>query len=140
MQNEIDKLMIEITQSYRLLFGEDKKARCLYKSIKPDNDFLDPFLDELCTSPQMSTFLNSRGSESRQQPGDFSLYKKRLLVLKEYLDRHKPRTCLDIWRDNRDSVQWLTFWALMLFGGVGVILEAAQIALQAAQLRQGATN
>jgi hypothetical protein len=41
--------------------------------------------------------------------------------------------CL-IWKDKRDSAHWLTFWAVIIIGGAGLLLGFMQVLLQAIQL------
>lgn len=39
-----------------------------------------------------------------------------------------------IWRDKRNVEKWWTFWAVVLFGSIGVLLSLAQVALAGAQV------
>lgn len=50
------------------------------------------------------------------------------------LEEKKPRTLWELWRDNRDLATWLTFWAVIILGVLGVLLGLAQVALSAGQL------
>ncbi|KAJ9613508.1 hypothetical protein H2200_003450 [Cladophialophora chaetospira] len=53
---------------------------------------------------------------SERHLGDFEYWKDRIIIAKEVLDEHQPRGILQVWRDNRNPVQWWTFWiALVVF-------------------------
>jgi hypothetical protein len=41
---------------------------------------------------------------------------------KAYLDSQKPTGISSLWADQRDSSQWFTFWAVIVIGGVGIVL------------------
>ncbi len=64
---------------------------------------------------------------------DFPVLRNRIVSLHMHLSEAKPRTWTELWRDKRDSAQWLT-WAVIIFGGLGIILALLQVILQAAQL------
>ncbi|GFF48985.1 hypothetical protein IFM58399_08442 [Aspergillus lentulus] len=48
--------------------------------------------------------------------------------------RATPRKWVQLWRDNRDSAHWLTFWAVIVFGALGTLLALLQVILQAVQI------
>lgn len=60
---------------------------------------------------------------------NFGHWSDRLVVLKETFDDHPPRGLAQFWRDDRNSVQWWTFWiALLVF--VIAIIQCVEGALQ----------
>jgi hypothetical protein len=59
----------------------------------------------------------------------FSYFRDRLLIIKETFDEHEPRGIRQFWRDDRNNVQWWTFWiALMVF--LFSIIQCIEGALQ----------
>jgi len=39
-----------------------------------------------------------------------------------------------LWDDKRDSASWFTFWAVLIFGGIAIILAFVQVILQIVQV------
>lgn len=59
----------------------------------------------------------------------FHFWRDRLVVLKETFDDHEPRGIRQFWSDDRNSVQWWTFWiALLVF--LIAIVQCIEGALQ----------
>ena len=135
----------ELLRSYRILFAQDKKSRRLYwNTIRPvltKAHLNDPFLDDLCGRttpvvleryPQLRSMLDVQGSVFR--PHDFPLYGQKLCTIQEYIDNHRPRRLVDLWRDRRDPEKILTLWAVLVLGITGIILSLIQTALNATQV------
>lgn len=60
---------------------------------------------------------------------DFEFWKDRIIIVKEVFDEHQPRSVLQAWRDNRNPVQWWTFWiAIVVF--LLTVLACVEGALQ----------
>ncbi|KAK3365466.1 hypothetical protein B0T24DRAFT_635918 [Lasiosphaeria ovina] len=121
---EVTEYLSEVLQSYRLLFGQNKASRDLFQKIKPSAAFAfayDPLLDELCSSPHPVGHLVDR--EAYPLLPTFPFLGGRIQELQNQLDARKPRTWGDLWRDRRDSAQWMTFWTVLIFGGIGITLN-----------------
>ena len=56
-----------------------------------------------------------------------SHFEEQLRMLKAYMDGKKPRTISQLWKDARDATSWWTFWAVLFFGVVSVILALASL-------------
>jgi hypothetical protein len=133
---DVTQLLHEILLSYRLLFGQDKKSRRLFQSMEvfkgePYEDYL---LAELCDSktPALPTLCKER--EFYRLSRDFPILRSRIAVVQQQMINLKPRGWREIWNDKRDSAQWYTFWAVIIFGGSGIFLSFIQAVLQALQL------
>jgi hypothetical protein len=63
---------------------------------------------------------------------DFPIFEDRLRQLRYYMDTQKPRTFRQIWKDKRDTLNYFTFWAVMIFGGLGVLLAFLSLAVSIA--------
>lgn len=65
---------------------------------------------------------------------DFPILGRRLLALQRWNTRQQPSTLRDMWRDRRNPGTWLTFWAVLIFGGISIMLSALQLGVAVAQL------
>ncbi|THV44276.1 hypothetical protein BGAL_0684g00020 [Botrytis galanthina] len=63
----------------------------------------------------------------------FSPFEHRVRILREYMDKQKPRGFRQLWRDSRDSSSYYTFWGVIIFGAVSVFLATASLAVSIAQ-------
>ena len=67
------------------------------------------------------------------QEADFPIFAARLHILQEYV-RNQPRSGMKaVWHDRKDMKDWYTFWAVIAFGSIGVVIGICQIVLQAVQ-------
>jgi hypothetical protein len=64
---------------------------------------------------------------------DFLLFETRLRQLRHYMDEQKPRGFRQLWKDNRDSLNYYTFWGVIVFGGLSVLLALFSLAVSVAQ-------
>lgn len=53
----------------------------------------------------------------------YEIWGDRLRQLKAYMDSQKPGGIRGLWADKRDSLQWYTFWAVIIVGGASVMLS-----------------
>lgn len=131
-------MLNETLQSYRLLFGQNKAARQLFRRLRPFENIpevgRDKLLTTLCSQKQCRTTLKAPERESYDLPHDFPILRSRLAILMCHLSNKKPRTWKEIWQDKRDSASWLTFWAVLVIGGLGIILALLQVILQIVQI------
>ena len=136
-ESDIDCMLREILQSYRLLFGQSKKSRALFRLINPyaglSANLHDPILATLCSSRSCHLLdLSERGTY--YLPQDFPVLRYRISMLQMHLSKTAPRTWSQLWHDKRDSAQWLTFWAVISFGACGTLLALLQVILQLVQV------
>jgi len=133
---DVTQLLHEILLSYRLLFGQDRKSRQLFQSMEvfkgePYEDYL---LAELCDCKTLALPTICKEREFYRLSRDFPILRSRIAVLQQQMTNLKPRGWREIWNDKRDSAQWYTFWAVIVFGGSGIVLSFIQAVLQALQL------
>jgi hypothetical protein len=57
----------------------------------------------------------------------------RIKILINHLEKQKPKGFVALWRDQRDSNTWYTFWAAVIFGVTALVLAAGSLALSGAQ-------
>ena len=131
----------EILISYRILFGQHRQSRNKYwkmerRKIEEDGE-IDRLLDVLCgirhlTDPGVVKFIYDHEVYSMER--DFPILGQRLAQLQQYGNSHDPGKLKELWQDRRHPLQWFTFWAVIVVGGISIILGIAQVAISAAQL------
>lgn len=135
---EVTQLLHEILLSYRLLFGQSKDSRRLFQSMDvfkgEPPEAHDPLLEQLCNSKSVMLPPSCKEREFYRLRRDFPILRSKIASLQQQMQNLKPRGWREIWKDKRDSAQWYTFWAVMIFGASGIVLAAIQVVLQAAQL------
>ncbi|KAI1407009.1 hypothetical protein F5Y13DRAFT_195811 [Hypoxylon sp. FL1857] len=135
---DVTELLQEIILSYRLLFGKHLKSRKLFRKLHPFKhvpfDGRDDFLSKVCGENELDPSLGIGERDNYELARDFPHLRARLVRLSAYLDERKPRSWKELWLDNRDSASWLTFWAVIIIGGIGLILAFLQVVLQIVQL------
>lgn len=135
---DVDELLSEILLSYRLLFGQDKDSRALFRVGKVCSPHgcipvIDGALASLCGRKTCDVFnFKERAVYDLQQ--DFPVLKSRLVTAMRHLASKRPRTWRELWQDKRDSGAWLTFWAVIIIGGIGLVLAFIQTVLSAVQV------
>lgn len=72
-------------------------------------------------------------NESMRPFSHFPRFSSRLREIKFYMDNQKPSGWYQIWKDKRDRVQYVTFWAVLVFGTISIILALVSIAVSSAQ-------
>lgn len=138
-EDDVEQMLHETLLTYRLLFGQSKAGRRLFRKLKPFEQILeagqDKFLTIICGQEVYEGNPKLRERMIYDLPRDFPVYRSRLAVLISHLNARKPRSWKELWQDKRDSASWLTFWVVLLFGGVGILLALLQVILQIVQLR-----
>jgi hypothetical protein len=72
-------------------------------------------------------------SDNTRAFSHFPRFEPRLRELKFYMDNQKPRGWYHMWKDNRDRIQHVTFWAVLVFGTISVALALGSLAVSSAQ-------
>ncbi|KAH8813357.1 hypothetical protein F5884DRAFT_899515 [Xylogone sp. PMI_703] len=137
---DVTQMLYVTLLSYRLLFGQMKASRRLFRKLAPFEDIpeegWDNLLIELCGHKRYRIVPDIAEREHYDLPHDFPIYRGRLVVLLKHLSIRRPRTWKQLWHDKRDSASWLTFWTVLIFGGMGIFLAVLQTALQLVQVMQ----
>ena len=72
-------------------------------------------------------------SETMRSFVHFPRFGTRLRQLKFYMDNQKPSGWYQMWKDKRDRAQHVTFWAVLIFGSVSIVLALISVAVSSAQ-------
>ncbi|KAI1809448.1 hypothetical protein GGS20DRAFT_590594 [Poronia punctata] len=138
-EEDIVELLGEVLISYRLLFGQNMRSRRLFQKLTPFMDIpmrrRDDMLVRLCIDKEFDLapgLIKQR--DVYEMARDFPHLRCKLVRLSHHLSQRKPRSWVELWVDNRDSASWLTFWAVIIIGGVGLLLAFIQVALQVVQV------
>ncbi|KAL8998918.1 MAG: hypothetical protein Q9169_002137 [Polycauliona sp. 2 TL-2023] len=57
----------------------------------------------------------------------FPYYHERLRILRHYMDFQQPRGLWALWRDRRNSNAFYTFWIVIIFGAIGIVLAGLSL-------------
>lgn len=52
----------------------------------------------------------------------------KLDLLSDVVIHKEPKSLLQLWRDKRNTGQWYTFWAVIFYGTLGLLVSLAQLA------------
>lgn len=77
--------------------------------------------------------LKAAFNKPRMTFAEFPVLESRLRQLRHYMDIQKPRGIRQLWRDNRDSSNYYTFWIAISFGLLTIILAMGSLAVSIAQ-------
>ncbi|KAI9880107.1 MAG: hypothetical protein M1830_005352 [Pleopsidium flavum] len=114
--------------------------------------FFYPFADESKTAPKIggiikwgqpsssSVLLHIEGIlrncyrlEEYEDFDTYPVFQDRLRELKAFMDSRRPSGFLALWKDKRDTLQWYTFWAVLVVGSLSIFLAFASLAVSTAQ-------
>ena len=133
-----------------------KNPRHLWWPIQRALDYIQKFLQRKQSPPTIATFLASGPpypldmcwhlenlllphpqffgeSYNMRSFSSFPCFGPRLRELKFYMDNQKPSGWYQMWRDKRDRVQYVTFWAVLVFGTISVVLALGSLLVGSAQ-------
>lgn len=132
--------MCEILLSLYIIFGQVPRARRFYN---PDKTFpgiprseQDSLLSVLCSGnwPFLSSTSAPRSSGVYYLSRDFPMMQSKLDFLNTIIQHKEPRSFSQLWKDKRNTHQWYTFWAIIFYGTLGLVIALAQLAVAVIQL------
>lgn len=136
-EEDVTELLQEILLSYRLLFGQSRRSRSLFRRLRPfahiPHEGQDQFLYLICSRKQFNCPITLTEREEYDLAGDFPHLRSRIVRLSSYASSKKPRSIRQLWRDKRDSTAWLAFWSVLIFGSVSILLGVVQTVFQIMQ-------
>lgn len=139
-EKDVTELLREILLSYRLLFGQNRRSRSLFRRLQPFADIPheghDQFLSLICSMKKSNCPITLIEREEYDVAGDFPHLRSRIVQLNSYASSKKPRSILQLWRDKRDSTAWIAFWSVLILGSVSIFLGVVQAVFQILQYVQ----
>ncbi|CAI6092686.1 unnamed protein product [Clonostachys chloroleuca] len=144
-ESDITHLLGEILLSYRLLFGQSKKSRKVFRQTFDPQKLPcpqpDTLLAVLCSQKQVPAKLGDFPLPVDRHiyyaARDFSVLHDRVELLFKELNGTRPKSISGLLKDRRDTLQFWTFWLVGIFGSLSVTLTFAQVVMQAYQVSQG---
>ncbi|KAF4459096.1 dipeptidyl peptidase III [Fusarium albosuccineum] len=144
-EKDVTELLQEILLSYRLLFGQSRQSRSLFRRLQPfariPQEGHDQFLSLICSRKQFDCPVTLIERDEYDVGGDFPHLRSRIVRLNSYASSKKPRSIRQLWQDKRDSTAWLALWSVLIFGSVSILLGLIQTVFQIMQyslsLQQG---
>ncbi|KAL9104086.1 MAG: hypothetical protein Q9163_000938 [Psora crenata] len=153
------QLSQEILMSYRVLFGQTagsrKRARDLIQKAKREPCY-DELLDLVCCQsskplrklPASLWPISCRSiaedtlqeEDTYSSQDDFPLLGQRLKKLQDFNLRQQPSRLRDLWRDRRSPLTWYTFWVVLIFGSVSILITFLQLIVAIIAIPTAPTN
>ncbi|KAK3936098.1 hypothetical protein QBC46DRAFT_37155 [Diplogelasinospora grovesii] len=128
-EEDVTELLQEVLLSYRLLFGQSKRSRVLFRNTRPfkgvSREGEDSLLSQLCGDKRFALYPLVERQEYRYDQ-DFPHLQGKLALLAAFASSKKPRSLRHLWLDKRDTTAWLTFWSVVIFGSIGTLLGILQ--------------
>lgn len=128
-EEDFTELLQEVLLSYRLLFGQSKRSRVLFRNMRPfkgvSKEGEDKLLSQLCGEKRFALYPLVERPEYRYEQ-DFPHLQGKLALLGAFASSKKPRSLRHLWLDKRDTTAWLTFWSVVIFGSIGTLLGILQ--------------
>jgi len=79
----------------------------------------------------------STSLDEMERYSSYPIFGQRLRELQKYMEKQKPRNLRQLWKDRRDTVGYWAFWAVIVVGGLSVLLSLISIAISSAQAVAG---
>lgn len=135
-EQDVTELLREILLSYRLIFGQNRRSRSLFRTLVPFEGVApeghDQLLSQLCGRKRLDCPVPIERQEYILSQ-DFPHLRGSLVRLSGYASSKKPRSIPQLWNDRRDSTAWLAFWSVLIFGTLTIMLALLQTAFQILQ-------
>lgn len=138
--HEITYFLKETLLSYRLLFGQGKASRRFFRNMLKSESILfsnpDPLLRLLCLDQYFAHSVVPPDRTLYVTQRDFLVLGLRVERLADELKAVKQKSLVDLLRDRRDTLQYWTFWFVVIIGGIGLLLSFVQVILGTIQVLQ----
>lgn len=113
--------LLPVPQWLRICYA-DEHGTLPFRAAPDMSYFLHPKRERVSEIENHLAEANTRLPPT-QSFDNYHIWQDRLRELKTYMDGQKPGGIRGLWADKRDSGQWYTFWAVIIIGGLGLILS-----------------
>jgi hypothetical protein len=138
-EEKLKDLMREILLSLYVIYGQTPKSQ---QSFNGDDVFpgvesgqRDSLLQEICRGQWKFRSFRQRPKRIYNIRTDFPILGAKILFITNQARLQEPTNLVQLWRDQRNTLQWWTFWAVITFGAIGTILAIIQTILAGLQVR-----
>ena len=136
-EEDITDLLKEILLSFRLIFGQTKRSRAIFRKLQPFTDVpqqaQDHFLAQICGRKRPPCPISLTERDEYDLARDFPHLRSKLVRLSGYASSKKPRSLRQLWFDKRESTAWLALWSVLIFGSLSILLALIQCVFQILQ-------
>lgn len=136
-EEDVTGLLREVLLSYRLLFGQTRRSRGIFRSLRPfvriPPEGQDQLLSQLCCRKRSACPIALTERDEYDLADDFPHLRSKIVRLSSYASSKKPHSLRQLWVDRRNSPAWLAFWSVLMFGFVGILLALVQTIFQVLQ-------
>ncbi|KAK0108664.1 stretch-activated cation channel mid1 [Cadophora gregata] len=105
----------------------------LYEQLKCYKNIQSMHLGDPTSSLNYEVTLQAALSKRLVSYSQFGVFQTRLRQLRHYMDSQKPRGIRQLWKDKRDTLNYYTFWAVIIFGSLSIFLAFFSLAVSIAQ-------
>lgn len=137
--DEITDILNETLLSYRVIFGQSKASRNIFRRLHKNNLELsrsgDKLLYKICTQTCFEHVDVPKDRPVYYAEREFPILGERIKLLAKELKAVKPKSWKELLRDRRDTLQYWTFWLVAIFGSLSVILTFIQVVLAGLTLK-----
>ncbi|KAI1123464.1 hypothetical protein F5Y10DRAFT_286015 [Nemania abortiva] len=136
-EESVAELLHEILLSYRVIFGQNRRSRAVFRKLRPfasvPKQGRDQSLAEFCGKKRLKNPFAPIEQEEYDLAIDFPHLRSRIAQLSGHVSSKKPRSVRRLWKDRRDSPSWLAYWSALTFGLMGLLLVLIQTVFQILQ-------
>ncbi|KAH6964950.1 hypothetical protein EDB82DRAFT_560873 [Fusarium venenatum] len=143
-RDELRELMREILLSLHILYGQTAHSRGHFNEDEAfknvSQTWRDSMLKKVCCEPWAFEGFDQQPKRIYNLQSDFPLLGSKLRFLALEIQSQEPKSLRQLWKDKRNTLQWWTFWAVIMFGGVATLLSLIQTILAGLQLRDAVSK
>ncbi|KAI0457681.1 hypothetical protein F5B21DRAFT_68330 [Xylaria acuta] len=141
-EEKLRGLMWEIMLSIHAIFGQGPKSRQKFDEKAAFSGIprqrRDIMLKRLCSEAWSFTHPDGYDYQPRRiyqlSTGNFPILGPKLAYLNSEMARRRPKSLWQLWRDQRNTLQWWTFWLVVIFGVIAIAFMVVQTILGGMQL------
>lgn len=120
-----------------MIFGQEATARRYFSTDKafqgwPRSDH-DQLLAIICRGQwpfqsSTATLMTCEPKPIYYLGRDFPMMQAKIDFLVDVVANKQPKSLAELWKDKRNTAQWYTFWAVIFYGTLGLLVSLAQLA------------
>ena len=141
-EDRLRGLMWEMMLSIHAIFGQGARSRHRFDDKAAFSGVpyqrRDVMLKRLCSEAWLFAHQDGHAYQPKRvyqlSAGDFPILGPKLAYLSREMARRQPKSLWQLWRDQRNTLQWWTLWLVVIFGVVATVAMVVQTVLSGMQL------